>query len=83
MKLVELQKCFQESVLQQKTLPRACLHEPPSGSSEERLQIYQDAYYLRLIGHLKSKYSALQKALGVEDFNKLVVNYLKKYPSHG
>lgn len=48
---------------------------------ESRLQIYQNAYYLRLIDSLKQDYEALHTVLGEQEFTQLVLAYIRLHPS--
>ena len=49
--------------------------------AEHRLGAYYNAYRLRLIECLATDFSALQKQLGEEAFEYLVLDYLQRYPS--
>ena len=51
-------------------------------SSIERLEIYGNAYYSRLLECLRTVYPALANTLGEELFNEFAVGYLQEYPSH-
>jgi hypothetical protein len=50
-------------------------------SGLDRLGIYGNAYYARLIECLRAEYSALCKLLGEETFDALAFGYLQQYPS--
>lgn len=50
-------------------------------SAADRLNIYANAYYMRLLECLQSDYPALRKALGDDIFNQFVIEYLQAYPS--
>ncbi len=50
-------------------------------SSEERLSIYQRAYYARLLECFSAEYPALKHFLGTDLFNAFVVDYLQYHPS--
>ena len=50
-------------------------------SSVERLQIYANAYYARLVECLREEFPSLVQALGDETFGGFVVSYLQAYPS--
>ncbi|QDU61508.1 hypothetical protein Pan216_23690 [Planctomycetes bacterium Pan216] len=50
-------------------------------TSAERLEVYADAYYLRLLDCLRSEFPALLYALGQEAFDEHAVGYLQAYPS--
>ncbi|MAT15860.1 MAG: hypothetical protein CMJ46_11400 [Planctomyces sp.] len=50
-------------------------------TSLERLQIYGNAYYARLIDCMGEEFPALKHALGEEPFASFVFAYLQQYPS--
>lgn len=50
-------------------------------TSIERLQIYANAYYARLLECLREEFSALLHAVGEEAFDAFAFGYLQKYPS--
>lgn len=50
-------------------------------SAADRLNVYSNAYYARLLECLQSDYPALRKALGDDIFNQFVLEYLQTYPS--
>ena len=50
-------------------------------SSIERLQVYGNAYYARLIECLQDEYPALRHALGEETFEAFAFDYLQHSPS--
>lgn len=50
-------------------------------SSLERLQIYANAYYTRLVECLREEFSALAHAMGEEMFDAYAMGYLQSYPS--
>jgi hypothetical protein len=47
----------------------------------ERLGVYSSAYIIRLTEVLQSDFKALHAVLGEEAFSRMVVEYLKAYPS--
>lgn len=51
-------------------------------SSIERLNVYANAYYARLLEVLTSEYPALVHALGEELFQGFAFGYLQEHPSH-
>lgn len=51
-------------------------------SSIERLNVYANAYYARLLEVLASEYPALVHALGAELFQEFALGYLQEHPSH-
>jgi hypothetical protein len=55
----------------------------PSMLSEERLGIYQQQYWWRLINICQEIYPAVLRLFDYEDFNRLIAEpYLLKYPPH-
>jgi hypothetical protein len=50
-------------------------------TAAERLSIYANAYYARLLECLASYYPVLQRALGEEVFEAFAFQYLQQYPS--
>lgn len=59
---------------------RACLQ---AGSIDiaSQLEIYANAYVMRLVEALRSNYPALHQALGDGDFDVMARSYLDRYPS--
>ncbi len=53
----------------------------PAQSPLERLAVYGNAYYARLLGVLRDLFPALRHALGDEAFDAFGVQYLQRYPS--
>jgi hypothetical protein len=56
--------------------------DQPLLSREERLAIYGDGYFSRLIGSLKEDFGILVRILGEDEFENLCHRYLAAYPSH-
>lgn len=50
-------------------------------TSVQRLAIYRNAYYARLLECLRGFFPALSHAIGVEAFDEFAFGYLQKYPS--
>jgi hypothetical protein len=50
-------------------------------SSVERLQIYGNAYYTRLVECLRDEFPALVHAMGPEEFEAYAMGYFQSYPS--
>jgi hypothetical protein len=55
--------------------------ETPELTRADRLSIYGDGYYWRLIDCLGANYEVLKKVLGENSFAELCRDYLDKYPS--
>lgn len=79
--LLETQKEFQNAVLANELKAPVFFVATEKVSAEERLEIYSDAYRLRLIEVLESNYPVLSRYLGEEDFSNLALGYLEYYPS--
>lgn len=47
-----------------------------------RLDVYVNAYYVRLIEALRSDYTALAALLGDDEFARICGDYVRAYPSH-
>lgn len=54
---------------------------PPIGNINTRLNVYREAYYLRLIEVIQSDFETLYELLGEENFNTLARQYIETYPS--
>lgn len=55
--------------------------ENNTASSAERLSIYAEGYFSRILECLGKDFSRTKKVVGEETFTKLVAEYLKAYPS--
>jgi hypothetical protein len=51
-------------------------------TSIERLSIYANAYYARLIDCMGAYFPVLKRTLGSDVFNSFVLEYLQQHPSH-
>lgn len=51
-------------------------------TAEERLEIYANSYYLRLLDCLEHEFPMVQKTLGEELFRGFAMSYLQRFPSH-
>lgn len=80
-RLRELQEQFQTYVYQKKTEIKDKIVNAPQISVEERVEIYREGYYLRLIDILAREFSALKNFLGKEKFDALCHEYIDAYPS--
>lgn len=78
--LKSLQRAVQQFVVQG-TSADAYIAQPQAGSGQERLQIYRNAYFLRLIDQLETGFPHVARQLGKRDFGVLVRDYLAEYPS--
>ncbi|HEY6320566.1 MAG TPA: DNA-binding domain-containing protein [Thermoanaerobaculia bacterium] len=50
-------------------------------TAEQRLEIYANAYYARLLECLRDTFPALTRVLGAEAFDSFAFDYLQRYPS--
>ncbi len=50
-------------------------------SGVERLAVYNQQYWFRLLTVMQEEYPLMERILGVREFNKLVTAYLNVYPS--
>jgi hypothetical protein len=51
-------------------------------NSIERLEVYGNAYFARLVEVLRDEFPAVQHAIGEEAFDGFAFGYLQAYPSH-
>jgi hypothetical protein len=79
--LDELQKNFQRYLLQHPSQIKTAVIDTENLSSLDRLNIYQDAYYARLIEALCFDYTALHALIGNEEMRQLAKQYIDLYPS--
>jgi len=79
--LQDLQRQFKCYLLNEHTKVLSSISEPPTGDEAIRMQIYFDAYRLRLVEILTVHYEALTHLIGNESFEQLGLEYLAAYPS--
>jgi hypothetical protein len=79
--LAQLQRALQAHVIAQDMTIAENIHATADISVSTRLQIYSDAYRLRLIEALQSNYPVLCDMLGADDFSTLAQRYLNAFPS--
>lgn len=80
--LGQLQRQFQEFLLESKSEIDHSIVATEFVSTETRLSIYKEAYHLRLIESLTSSYPGLYAFLGTEQFENLCRSYIVNHPSH-
>lgn len=51
-------------------------------SSSQKLTIYQNSYYERIIGAMKTDFPVMNNMLGDGAFSDLICDYIDSYPSH-
>lgn len=78
--LAELQQRMQDAVLGNSTA-EGLTASPPKGSPTERLNVYRNAYSLRLIEFLAHDYEKLHTYLGAVRFNEMALQYIAAHPS--
>lgn len=79
--LAELQHSLQDFLLDNNAEAEQLTLETPQFSRQERLQIYHNAYRLRLIDALRNDFPALEKVLGEEAFAKTCTGFISAFPS--
>lgn len=79
--LTQLQKKFQQYLMQSNQAIENDIEETKSVSTKTRLEIYSNAYDSRLVQALSSNYPILQKYLGHDQFQELAHIYIHNYPS--
>ena len=79
--LSELQEDFQAYLLHQGNAIQADITHTEALSSIKRLEIYRDAYYLRLLESLTQDYSVVYAMMGEEPFNQFAYDYILAHPS--
>jgi hypothetical protein len=80
--LAQLQRALQAHVLDDDSAIEQQIESSDAIPAATRLQIYADAYRLRLIEALEANYPVMAKVLGAEAFNRLAQQYLAVNPSH-
>jgi hypothetical protein len=80
--LLRLQHAFQAFVLDTDPQAETEIVSTPALSATARLEIYSDAYRLRLIEALASNYPRLKQTIGEEQFNELALRYIAVQRSH-
>ncbi|HEX4045598.1 MAG TPA: DNA-binding domain-containing protein [Gammaproteobacteria bacterium] len=79
--LQQLQNQFQNYLLtQDATIQPAIVSTQVSAAT--RLEIYRQAYYLRLLEALMQDYTGLQQCMGSAAFEQLGCDFIDAYPSH-
>lgn len=81
MKLRELQEAFQNYVIALDSRISPFIGERPGVPAASRLEIYAEAYRLRLVEVLANHYPGLRARTGVETFDRIAVSYVDRHPS--
>ncbi|MDQ2995009.1 MAG: DNA-binding domain-containing protein [Pseudomonadota bacterium] len=79
--LRELQEQFLQYVIDGNGDIRTLIVDAPQISIQERVDIYRDGYYLRLIDILGREFSVLLKRMGAPAFDKMCRAYIDAHPS--
>ena len=79
-KLAELQSRMQDAVLG-KTAADDLVASPPNGTRDDRLDVYRNAYRLRLTEFLAHDYEKLRTYLGDVRFSEMAQRYTAQHPS--
>lgn len=79
--LAKLQLEMQRAILGKKSEAEKLVASPPSGSREDRIGIYRNAYGLRLTEFLENDYEKLRLYLGEVRFRDLTASYIERFPS--
>ena len=79
--LRSLQKNFQEYLLTQNPKIQSAIITTNKLSAHTRLEIYRDAYFLRLLETLEQDYAVLRAIMGEHEFNYLAYCYINAFPS--
>jgi hypothetical protein len=79
--LLQLQTQFQQYLLNEDLAIESCVISTPTVPAITRLQVYKDAYFLRLLEVLESDYPILKNIMGNERFEQLIADYIHCYPS--
>jgi hypothetical protein len=81
--LYEIQSLLQDSI-QKQTVPadlaEIILEKPPI-STQLRLNIYQDAYQIRLVESLREDFESVESALTHIDFDTIAIQFIHSTPS--
>lgn len=81
--LFEIQVALQDAIMNRR-LPNELAHEiseKPPISSQRRLEIYQDAYEIRLVESLRDDFPSVEEKMHEEEFEVLAIEFLKLHPS--
>ncbi|MHB1948229.1 MAG: HvfC/BufC N-terminal domain-containing protein [Gammaproteobacteria bacterium] len=79
--LINIQNKFQSYLMTSECAINSEIEETNKISADTRLDIYRNAYRLRLIDALASNYPVLQKYMGDDCFQELALLYIDSHPS--
>ena len=80
--LRELQHTLQAHLLSDDAKIEQYIQKPLNDSRSERLAIYNNGYFARLLEVLEKQYEVLLKWLGEDEFSELAAEYITANPSH-
>lgn len=80
MKLAELERQFQQYILTDQQAMIKFMVSTDEMPSQQRLDIYKHAYYLRLSEVIELDYPVTRKIIGDESFSDIMQRYLEKFP---
>ena len=81
MMLKNIQKTFQQSLLKNDDGFVSTIKSSKNLSSKKSMQIYQNAYYVRIIAAMAQDFPLLHEKIGESAFASLITDYLESYPS--
>jgi hypothetical protein len=81
-RLHALQSELRDYLLRRGATVEVRVRDGARAGAQECLEIYAEAYRLRLTGVLRSDYPALRALVGEDDFNGIASAYLERHPSH-
>ena len=81
MKLDRLQQEFQNYILRLDDGIEPYICDSGKASAAARLEVYAEAYRLRLVEVLTAHYPVLSVRVGEQEFDRLAVSYIDSYPS--
>jgi len=76
-----LQTAFKKYLLGESNEIADLIVSTPNLSSENRLAIYSNAYYARLVEILAKDYAALNYVMGNDEFRRVCLEYIEEFPS--
>jgi len=79
--LAELQRDFQHFLLDQKNALSAHVVDAGNINAHERLEVYHEAYHLRLTEALTADFSTVEAILGETGFASAARDYIRQHPS--
>lgn len=81
MNLKIIQTQFQQYILSSETAVFTSIDDNAALTAHQKMQIYQNGYYERIIAAMKTDFSILSAMLGDAAFSGLICDYIEAYPS--